>query len=87
MVLWQNYQVEGIEMKYHYYNLCFHANNTNVPFRTAILKTSDQKIKKYNLSDAKVAAGVNDRAPLVSASYLGYMTETEFENGFDPMAD
>lgn len=65
---------------YHYFCLTFiGSTNNGHAYASTYLGLKDKKINKQLVDDNKLKAGIDIGAVLLSASYLGYMSEEEMK--------
>ncbi|WKW33164.1 hypothetical protein KIH13_04530 [Pseudomonas viridiflava] len=68
-------------MKQHTYCLTFVDSSTGqMAYASVYAGFDEHKITLSQIADAKGAAGVTQAATLLSCSYLGHMTQEEFDD-------
>lgn len=67
-------------MRQHYYSLAFFdVMNGQATYGNAYAWLPEQQVTRQVIAQAKRNAGVSHTATLLNCSYLGYMTQQEFD--------
>ncbi|CRM78477.1 hypothetical protein [Pseudomonas sp. 31 R 17] len=69
-------------MMYHYYYFVFHniEHDGNFTYHSSYMWIDEQKVTTSVIEEARRTAQASSRAILLNCSYLGRMTEAEFDS-------
>jgi len=69
----------GQDKRYHYHTVCYMGDNGQM--RSGIVQLATRQISRQTLENVRATLSFDENAVLISHSYLGRMTQTEYETG------
>lgn len=69
----------GQHSRLHFYTVCFAGENGKM--RSGVIRLPVRQVSRPALEQVREALGFDENAVLVSQSYLGHMTQKEYETG------
>jgi len=69
----------GLNTPLHYHSVCYMGDNGKM--RSGVVQLATRQISRPTLHDVRLTLGFDENAVLVSHSYLGRMSQAEYESG------
>lgn len=69
----------GLNTALHYHSVCYMGDNGKM--RSGVVQLATRQISRPTLQDVRLTLGFDENAVLVSHSYLGRMSQAEYESG------
>lgn len=69
----------GRNTQLHYHSICYMGDNGKM--RSGVVQLVSRQVTRPTLQDVRLQLGFDENAVLVSHSYLGRMSQAEYESG------
>lgn len=69
----------GQNKPFHYHTICYMGDNGKM--RSGVVQLATRQISRQALENVRATLSFDENAVLVSHSYLGWMTQAEYESG------
>ena len=69
----------GLNKPFHYHSVCYMGDNGKM--RSGVVQLATRQVSRQVLENVRVTLSFDENAVLVSHSYLGRVTQAEYETG------